>query len=177
MRYRTNLWKKGEEIIYKCKFCTTNNTISHGDTNAMQTTHGNEEMGSIKTGKVGVELIKTNIKENILQGETSAISTQIYNNANHINTGNDTINTLGENNANRSHGELNQIYMQEENLPVTIQALLKMTLREILKIYAISAGITLKIITKTFSAIVVLVLFIRDATKRPALGTHIARFV
>ena len=104
--------EKGEEIIYKCKFCTTNNTISHGDTNAQQTTHGNEEMGSIKTGEVGVELIKTNTKENILQGEISAISTQKYNNANHINRGNDTINTLGENNANRSHGELNHIYMQ-----------------------------------------------------------------
>ena len=64
---------------------------------------------------MGVELIKTNIKENILQGESNAISTQIYNNANHINRGNNTINTLGENNANRSHGELNQIYMQEEN--------------------------------------------------------------
>ena len=50
-------------------------------------------------------------------------------------------------------------------------------LREILKIYAISAGITLKRKTKTFSVIVVLVLFIRDATKRPALETHIAIFV
>ena len=60
---------------------------------------------------------------------------------------------------------------------MNIQALLEMMLREILKIYAISAGITLKRKTKTFSVIVVLVLFIRDATKRPALETHIAIFV